>query len=113
MSELLNVIGTDLYKRTMQWAEHDGRYRYGDLMREVWSVTPWMVDAYTGGYSNNLEREENIREWCREHFGQEASPLHGIKGAWQRGSATINGYTWMGFATQEMLEKFCQRWADV
>lgn len=113
MSELLNAVGTELYRRTMEYADKDEHRKKGELMRKVWTPTPWMVDVFTGGYNSGRDREFAIREWCREHLGPEADPIRGTEGTWQRGGVTINGYTWMGFATKEIMEQFCKRWADV
>ena len=100
--------GSDLF-------HHMLAFNYGDreraeLMRKVWSYTPWMADIYTGGYSNDQDRELEIREWCREKFGPEAWPIHEKPGTWQRGSATIDGWTWMGFATEDQMRQFMDRW---
>ena len=100
-------IGTDLYRRTMERAGKEGRDR-AELMREVWSGTPWMVDAYTGSISDH--RYDEIMDWCRDQFGPEAWPIHGEEGLWHSGSATVYGYTWMGFASEEIMEQFIQRW---
>ena len=98
--------GTDLYRRTLA-------YDYGDderneLMREVWSPTPWMIDVNTGRCGEDLDRE--IRFWCHDTFGEECWPIHGRPGVWQRGSATVFGSTWYGFATEEMMHQFLARW---
>lgn len=97
-------MSTDLHKRMLE-------FNYGDpevaeLMRDVWAATPWMVDAFTGDYG----REREILEWCYEQFGPQASQIHGKPGTWYRGSATVYGHTWFGFATAEQLARFAQRW---
>lgn len=100
--------GTDLFRGM---AGHDyGSEEMLALNIKVWGPTPWMVDVYTGGYSNSLEREQKIREWCAAQFGPESSPIHGRVGTWHRGGATINGWTWMGFATREQMEQFMDAW---
>lgn len=101
--------GTALY-HDMLAHEYDEERR--QLMATVWDGTPWMVDAYTGGHTNHRDREYEIRDWCTDQFGPEALPLHGRPGKWQRGSATIHGYTWMGFATEEMMQRFIGRWGQ-
>lgn len=98
--------GSDLYHRTLA-------YDYGDadrsrLMAEVWSVTPWMVNVFTDNI--NGDRERNINDWCRSHFGDEAHPIHGRPGSWQRGGATIYGWTWYGFISERMMDEFCALW---
>lgn len=81
-----------------------------ELMRKVWAGHPWIVDTYTGGYSNDRDREHEILTWCYENFGEQASPIHDKPGAWYRGSATVNGWTWMGFTTEADMLKFAAHW---
>lgn len=102
----LEARGTPLYQKTIH-------YDYGDadrsaLMQEVWEHTPWMVNAYTGGTSD--DRDIEMRQWCVDHFGPEACPIHGRDGQWQRGHATIFGWTWFGFAKKEQMEEFEAHW---
>jgi hypothetical protein len=99
-------MATDLYYRTIA-------FDYGDqerniLMREVWAPTPFMIDAYTGPTWGELDRD--MREWCRDVFGGECFTIGGREGRWQRGGATIHGWTWYGFSTEEELTKFLERW---
>lgn len=106
MSDTPLITGTELFESVVS-------YDYGDfgrseLMREVWSVTPWMVNFYIGRHSE--ARDIEVRAWCVEHFGPEALPIHGRPGNWQRGNATINGWTWMGFASEDMLVSFLAAW---
>lgn len=95
-------MSTDLHKRMLA-------FNYGDdersaLMRRVWQDTPWMVDAWTGPSCEGRDRE--MRDWCYRTFGDECQPIHGRPGLWRRGSATIHGWTWFGFATQGQLRAF-------
>ncbi|MBW7967562.1 hypothetical protein [Bradyrhizobium sp. BR 10261] len=101
-------MATDLYHRML--AYNYGDDERGELMRKVWSGHPWMVNAYTGGYSNDRDREHAIQTWCIENIGEPASPIHGKPGAWYRGSATINGWTWMGFTNEADMLRFIERW---
>lgn len=80
------------------------------LMHKVWDGTPWMLDAYTD--SVNTDRWYDVMQWCQSEFGQEAWPLHGIEGQWHVGGATIHGWTWIGFATEEMMTRFSERWQN-
>jgi hypothetical protein len=80
------------------------------LMVKVWQGTPWVVEAYTGGFDDPRSRE--IQDWCRDAFGPEAHPIHGMAGNWHRGGATINGYTWLGFATEKMMNAFEAAWPN-
>ena len=38
-------MSTDLYERTITFDYDDEDRR--DLMKKVWSVTPWMIDLFT------------------------------------------------------------------
>jgi hypothetical protein len=88
-------------------------FDYGDaeraeLMRRVWEGTPWMVDVLEGDFYH--ERGRDMLEWCDETFGPAAWPIHGRPGTWHRGSATVYGHTWYGFATEAQMRQFCERW---
>jgi hypothetical protein len=101
-------MATDLYHRMLAFNYEDAER--ADLMRKVWSEHTWMVDAYTGGYSTDRSREHSILTWCYENVGEQASPIHGRSGAWYRGSATIDGWTWMGFTNEADMLRFIERW---
>ena len=94
------LVGSPLYFRVLP--------KFDNLTKSIWDKTPWMVDAFTGsGWS---VRHQAMIDWCEEQFGNPASPIHKIEGKWQRGCATIMGYTWMGFETEEMMLKFEEKW---
>ncbi|MCZ4284601.1 hypothetical protein O4H29_07100 [Marinobacter salarius] len=97
------ATGSDLYQRQIAECEDE-------LMHKVWDNTPWMIDAYTGSISRDNERYQEIMEWCRDQFGPEAWPIHGKPGDWHCGGATVHGWTWLGFATKEMMDKFAAAW---
>lgn len=99
--------GTNLFKRTMAWAEREGDR--GKIMRKVWEGTPWMVNAYTGKIENH-GRYRDMVDWCYENFGNEASPIHDTPGSWHRGGATVHGWTWFGFDSEERMNLFCKAW---
>lgn len=99
--------GTNLYR------DHVLNYDYGsfaknELMRKVWSATPWMLEVFTGPSGGLSYRE--MYEWCVHKFGKEASPINGIDGHWQRGCATVEGWTWYGFATEGLMKEFIEKW---
>ena len=100
------AIGTDLYLRTISRDYMDEERRA--LMQQVWSPTPWMVDAYTG--TSMDYRHLEVMHWCSEKFGPESWPLHGEPGNWHRGGVTIDGWTWYGFKTEAMLQEFLAAW---
>lgn len=100
--------GTELFREIVS-------YDYGilgrrEIMVEVWSVTPWVINCYTGSIGS-AERNE-IRDWCLESFGPEAMPIHGKAGNWQFGNVTINGWQWIGFADEDMLFAFLRKWEN-
>lgn len=101
-------MATDLYHRMLAFDYEDAER--ADLMRKVWQDTPWMIDVWSGGHSRHRDREMDILHWCHETFGQQASPIHNRPGTWQRGGATIHGWTWFGFATEADMLKFQERW---
>ena len=84
-----------------------------DLQRKVWDGTPWIVDVYTGG-SANVDRDRSIILWCADHFGEEAWPFtdEPRAGRWKRGGATVFGWTWYGFDTEEAMNEFRAAWPD-
>src|SRR5690606_32151703 len=92
----LSAPGSPLYQRQIATCDDA-------LTHKAWDGTPWMVEAYTGSPSNH-ERYRDIMEWCWSEFGPEASPIHGKPGNWHSGGMTVSGWTWMGFATQEMMQ---------
>lgn len=96
--------GSDEFRKILEF-----NYR-GDetsaLMRKCWSVTPWVLDVFTGDDA----RERQMIAWCYERYGRQASPIHGFEGTWQRGNATIHGWTWVGFATETQMREFEAAW---
>jgi hypothetical protein len=97
------MMCTELFRRTIERADEEG----DQLMREVWESTPWMVNAFTDSIGNHGTYPE-VMNWCRANFGSEA--WFNASGQWRSGNATIHGWTWMGFATKEMMDRFCQQW---
>ena len=98
--------GTDLYRRML--GAYEGRDL--DLFHRVWDDTPWMVDAYAG--SPDSDRRRTMVEWCDDRFGPEAWPIHGRAGDWRLGGVTMNGWTWIGFKTEQQLLEFCAAWPE-
>lgn len=101
------VIGNQFYADAMAYYEanvDDG----GELEHKVWDGTPFMVDWFTGPVAH--ERDLLMRQWCRHHIGDEAWPIHGKRGRWHRGGATVYGWTWFGFETQAFLDAFMTAW---
>lgn len=85
----------------------------GDLQRKVWAATPWIVDAYTGRESlGERERDYAIRQWLSDNLGPESWPFgkEPRDGRWFRGGATIDGWTWIGFASEADMQTFLAAW---
>lgn len=98
-------MSTVLFQKTMHWADENGE----ELMRKVWEPTPWIVNVYTGpGHPDR--RNQDMLEWCDKNLGEASYPIHGREGVWHQGSATVNGWTWFGFATEEMMNRFLEAW---
>ena len=98
--------GTELYRKVVNWEEHTT----SDFLRMVWEPTPYMIDVYTGGPTSG--RRYEMHEWLTERWGPEGSTIHGHEGLWQFGDASIDGYTWLGFATKEMMQEFLRAWGE-
>jgi hypothetical protein len=106
MDATVNIQGSPLWqrmlKRSMPGDEQD------DLTLRIWSETPWMVDARTGNFDSAEYR--SIIDWCTEKWGSQASPIHRMPGTWQMGGVTTFGWTWIGFATKDMMLEFTETW---
>lgn len=103
-------MSTPLYERFLKFVDAqppEDAHRW-QITKDVWKHTPFMVNCRTG--SPGEERWRDIMAWCRARFGDECHPIHGRPGEWQSGSATVHGWTWMGFKTLEQLEAFEARW---
>jgi hypothetical protein len=100
------MMGSRIFKTVI--AADFGDAERNDLMRKVWAPTPWIVDCRTD--SAGTDRSRDIMDWCRDRWGDECWPIHGRPGRWQRGSATVFGYTWFGFETEAMMNDFAAAW---
>lgn len=97
-------MATELYERNI--VNNQGPHK--ELLLEVWSKTPWMIDVFTDHVDSDQYRD--MKEWCQKHFGNEARPLHGKSGRWLRGLATVHGFTWFGFSTEAEMTQFQAAW---
>jgi hypothetical protein len=91
--------GNALYQRACNECLPEHR----ELMVEVWSPTPWMLDVNVG---SGEDRRREIRHWCNRNLGHESSPIHGHEGDWHEGNVTMHGRTWYGFKTEAMMKRF-------
>ncbi len=98
-------MSTELYRKTMQLGEDFKDPKMGELMKEVWGPTPWMIVVVTTG------REQEIQHWCYQNFGPESSPIHRREGSWHRANVTMHGRTWYGFKTEELMKRFQARFS--
>jgi hypothetical protein len=103
---MTDTTGTPLYDRMIAFNYEDDER--GALMSKVWDGHRWMVDVYTGGHRD--DREHDMLRWCYETFGDQASPIHGKPGTWQRGNATVCGWTWFGFSIEVDMDRFVAQW---
>lgn len=105
---------SELYRRTMAWHAEQGDEERAALAHRVWDGTPWMVNWYTGGVDGGRTRD--MIKWCHKQFGPQAWWPADRPGAWQRGSATIFGWEWWGFDSEDKMRAFMAAWpkpADV
>jgi hypothetical protein len=96
-------MATALYNRVM--ADADVHH---EINKRVWKDYPWLVDVYTGSHDD--PRSRDVQDWLHENFGREGWALANRPGRWQRGGATVNGWTWHGFTTREDMDVFLARW---
>lgn len=98
-------MATELYERVIAFDYGDAQR--SDLMQRVWARTPWMVNAYSGSYDDPRSRE--MMHWLYQS-GPECSVINEREGRWQRGGATVHGWTWFGFATRAEMDRFITAW---
>lgn len=53
-------------------------------------------------------RWSRVTLWRRVHDGRFPAPIE--NGRWLRGGVTIDGWTWVGFDTEEAMQRFESRW---
>lgn len=108
---MTETIGNEMFSRMLGY--NYGSQEKSDLMRICWQPTPWMVDVYDSPPGDDRKsRRQEIRHWCVEQFGPESWPIHDRPASWYSGSATVYGWTWYGFATEEMLNRFMEQFPD-
>lgn len=102
------VLATDLYRSIILWNEARGAEDVA-LAHEVWDMTPWVVDVFDSPSRDNARRMDMML-WCRDRWGEQAWWPSGRKGAWQSGSATVDGWTWWGFDDEAKMIEFATAW---
>lgn len=105
-----DTVGTSLYGRIIQHAIDKNDAERLELAHKVWDPTPWVIDVFVGRHEEDTEHY--IRQWCLNNFGKESWPIHDNPADWYRGGATVNGWTWFGFKTEEMMQRFIDAWPD-
>lgn len=84
----------------------------GSEHEDVWHKHPWMVDAYTS--STNEVRYMQMRKWLHDTFGKESWP-YSDQPDWRDyyvGGATVMGWTWIGFKTEDGMQQFLNDWPN-
>lgn len=84
--------------------------RHKEINHKVWDPTPWVINVKSGSPSN-LEDETwgTMRNWLINNLGPESQPIFGIKGYWHRGSATVDGWTFIGFSSEALMISFMNK----
>lgn len=97
-------MSTRLHKLVLESGEDS-------LHARVWRGTPWIADAWVGDWQRE-SREAEMLEWCADTFGVEAFPFgpQPRTGRWRRGGATVFGWAWFGFDTEEAMNQFIAAW---
>lgn len=83
------------------------------LEHKVWDPTPWVIairspypDSSSASFkAGDVDRLTHM-DWLYRNLGDESRPIHGKPGDWQFGGATVDGETWLGFRTEEMMRRF-------
>lgn len=101
---------TPLYSRMFEVLEADKH----ELMHKVWDPTPWIINVETLSPSTEegIRRWDIMRDWLISNIGVESYTIHGYVGAWHRGGATVCGWTFFGFATEDMMHKFVEQFKE-
>lgn len=101
---------TDLYRSVIEFEPSNEAATA--LAHEVWDGTPWMIDVYAGSF--NEVRRYDILHWCHDTFGRQADPFgpDPRPGRWRQGNATVDGWTWFGFATEADMQQFIEHWPN-
>jgi hypothetical protein len=92
-------IGTAIFRRLPELVMPEHR----EVTIREWSPTPFMEDVMS------TDREDEMIRWCQQQFGPESSPMHKRNGRWRRSLVTIHGWCWFGFETEELMNRFVER----
>ena len=103
--------GSEIYFRMLAGVADCDLPTLSELLRKIWSPTPWMLSVKVGVYDD--EKRHEILQWCLKNIGNELDPIRRRKGVWREGNVTINHQTWYGFATEEMMSRFIEQFKDL
>jgi hypothetical protein len=102
---------TELYTNALNYYKGKMSQEDADLHIKVWQPTPYMIDVFTGETREEyLIMSKKIHDWCLDNLGKSHYSICNKIGVWQRGGATVDGWTWYGFKTEEMMNKFKEVW---
>ncbi len=89
-------------------SHHVGDTKMLALSHKVWDPTPWVIDVFTGSYNTDegMGRRHDMSDFCVAHFGKESWPIHDKPADWHWGGATVDGWSWIGFKTEAMMQQF-------
>ena len=106
-------MSTPIYDEVVRRSDAGELASDGELTRKIWSGTPWIIDVYLGEWEEvEYNQQSDLYAWCREHLGDEAFPHGGRPGRWHTGGAIINGWIWIGFDTEDAMQRFENAWPD-
>lgn len=99
-------MSSPIYNRIMEY--HKDNAEQLALEHKVWDNTPFIIDVHIGSMhtEEGMDRFDRMHSWLEKNIGDEAWPIHDKPGNWHRAGATVDGWTWIGFHTQEMADQF-------
>ena len=108
MKDYKDIPGSPIW----EGMKDDSKEYFGkESLLATWASIPWIIDVYVGMDYPVNRREQEMDIWCTEHFGR-ALTMFNKKGKWGHGHATIHGWTWRGFATEEMMNQFQEQFPN-
>lgn len=99
------MTGSEIFQRIGEHVQGEAL----ETMLRYWRGNPEIAEVFTGPSSE--DRSNDMRWWLNETMGPQAWPFGESprQGRWLFGSATVHGWTWVGFADEaDMLAFFDQ-----
>ena len=104
---------TPRYHAIMSYWKDDAEHLA--LEHLVWDPTPWVIDlrspspgsSEASNKPGDIDRLTHI-DWLRANIGVDSWPIHRKPDDWNFACATVNGETWLGFRTEDMMRRFCE-----